>query len=76
MTAPVVVNNTAFVGSSTGNVYGVDVRSGAQVWLGVAPAPINYDSENGGPMPPSGSAAGENLLIVESGTSLVAWRLH
>jgi outer membrane protein assembly factor BamB len=76
LTAPVVVNNTVFVGSSSGNVYGVDATTGTQIWMGVAPAPINSDSENGGPMPPSGPAAGENLLIFVAGYSLVAWQLH
>lgn len=76
ITAPVVVNNTVFVGSGTGNVYGLDLGTGSQVWMGVSPAAINADSENGGPMPPSGPAAGENLLIFVAGTSLVAWQLH
>jgi outer membrane protein assembly factor BamB len=76
VTAPVVVNNTVFVGSGSGNVYGLDVGTGSQIWMGVSPAPINTDSENGGPMPPSSPAAGENLLIFVAGTSLVAWQLQ
>jgi outer membrane protein assembly factor BamB len=76
VTAPVVVNNTVFVGSGSGNVYGVDATGGAQLWMGVSPTPINSDSENGGPMPPSGPAAGENVLIFLAGNSLVAWQLH
>ena len=76
VTAPVVVNNTVFIGEDTGNVYGLDVGTGAKVWTGVAPAPINNDSESGGPMPPSGPAAGENLLVFIAGTSLVAWQLQ
>ena len=76
VTAPIVVNDTALIGSSSGNVYGVDVTTGSQVWMGVSPRPINPDSENGGPMPPSGPAAGENLLIYVAGTSLVAWKVQ
>jgi outer membrane protein assembly factor BamB len=76
VTAPVVVNNTVFVGSSSGKVYGLDAQTGAQVWMGVSPLPINYDSENGGPMPPSGPAAGENLLIFPARNSLVAWQMQ
>jgi len=45
-TAPVVVNNTVLIGSSSGKVYGVDAGSGFQVWMGVSPKPINGDSEN------------------------------
>lgn len=76
VTAPVVVNNTAFVGSSGGKVFGVDVTTGEETWVGVAPGAINADSESGGPQPPSGPAAGENLLIFASGNSLVAWKFQ
>ena len=75
-TAPLVVNNTVFVGSGSGKVFGLDAGSGSQVWMGVSLAPINGDSENGGPMPPSGPAAGENLVIFAAGNSLVAWQLQ
>ena len=73
VTAPLVVNNTVLVGSSSGNVYGLDVGTGAQVWVGMSPLAINPDSENGGPMPPSGPAAGENVLVYLAGNSVVAW---
>lgn len=76
VTAPVVVNSTVFIGAASGKVYGLDANTGAQVWVGVAPTGINNDSENGGPMPPSGPAAGENLLIFVAGNSLVAWPLQ
>jgi hypothetical protein len=64
------------VGSSSGKVYGLDAATGAQVWLGVSPLPINVDSENGGPMPPCGPAAGENTLIFLAGNSVVAWNFQ
>lgn len=73
-TAPVVVDDTAFVGTSGGKVFGVDVMTGTQVWAGDAPAPINNDNESGGPQPPSGPAAGDNYLIFSAGTKLVAWK--
>ena len=76
VTAPVVVNNTVLVGSSSGNVYGLDAGTGAQVWMGVSPQPISNDSENGGPMPPSGPAAGENLLVFLAGNTVVAWKFQ
>lgn len=76
VTAPVVVNDTVFVGSSTGNVYGLDLATGAQAWLGVSPKTIGPDSESGGPQPPSGPAAGEDMLIFTAGDALVAWRLE
>jgi outer membrane protein assembly factor BamB len=76
VTAPVVVNNTVFVGSSSGNVYGLDVGTGSQIWIGVSTTPISPDSETGGPMPPSGPAAGEDLLIFPTGNSIAAWQLQ
>lgn len=75
-TAPVVVNNIVFAGSTSGKVYGVDATTGLQVWLGVAPRGINPDSENGGPQPPAGPAAGENLLVFPSSSSLTAWKFQ
>ena len=76
VTAPVVVNNTVFVGSGSGTVYGLDVGTGSQIWMGLSPLPISADSENGGPMPPSGPAAGENLLIFTARNSLIAWQMQ
>jgi outer membrane protein assembly factor BamB len=76
VTAPIVVNGTVIVGSGSGNVYGVDAGTGAQVWSGVAPQGINQDSESGGPMPPSGPGAGENLLIYLAGYNVVAWKFQ
>jgi outer membrane protein assembly factor BamB len=76
VTAPVVVNDTVFVGSSSGKVYGLNASTGTQIWLGTSPVPITADSENGGPQPPSGPAAGENMLIFTAGNSLVAWQMQ
>lgn len=76
ITAPVVVNNTAFAAADDNKVYAVDVGTGAKTWTGTSPVPLSGDSENGGPMPPSGPAAGENLLIFPAGNSLVAWKLQ
>ncbi|MBS0377451.1 MAG: PQQ-binding-like beta-propeller repeat protein [Proteobacteria bacterium] len=76
ITAPVVVNNTVFAGASDGNVYAVDVTTGAQVWKGTPSPGVSADSENGGPMPPSGPGAGEGLLVFPAGNSLAAWQLQ
>jgi outer membrane protein assembly factor BamB len=76
LTAPVVVNNTVLIGSSSGNVYGLDAGTGSQVWVGVSPQPINVDSESGGPMPPAGPSAGENLLVFLTAHGLVAWQFQ
>ena len=76
ITAPVVVNGTVFVGAQDGDVYGVNASTGAQVWKGTPSPGVSADSENGGPMPPSGPAAGEDLLVFPAGNALAAWQLH
>src|SRR5262249_28500741 len=76
ITAPVVVNGTVFIGSSTGKVYGIDAATGGPVWIGTSPQAIIEDSEDGGPTPPAGPAAGENLLIFHGENSLLAWKFH
>jgi outer membrane protein assembly factor BamB len=76
VTAPVVVNALVFIGSASGKVHGLDMETGAEVWMGQSPIPITNDSENGGPMPPSGPAAGEDMLVFPAGDSVVAWRMQ
>jgi outer membrane protein assembly factor BamB len=70
------VNDTVYVASSDGKVFGRDIHTGVEVWAGQSPEPINYDSENGGPMPPSGPAAGEGVLVFQAGHTVVAWKLE
>jgi outer membrane protein assembly factor BamB len=76
VTAPVVVNDTVFVATDDSKIHGLDVLTGAETWTGQSPVAINYDSENGGPMPPAGPAAGEHLLVFPAGKSIVAWELQ
>jgi hypothetical protein len=52
------------------------VTTGSETWLGVAHQAIDADSENGGPRPPSGPAAGESLLIFPAGNHVVGWKLE
>jgi len=40
-TTPVTTNGILFVGSSTGRLYGVNSRTGAQVWTAVAPGAVS-----------------------------------
>jgi outer membrane protein assembly factor BamB len=76
VTSPVVVNNFVFVGSSSGNLYALDVTSGAQVWtknLGAAIAgPANGGSATQGA---TGLSAGDGLLIVPAGNTVNAFVL-
>ena len=71
-----MVNGTVFVGAQDGDVYGVNASTGAQVWKGTPSPGVSADSENGGPMPPSGPAAGEDLLVFPAGNALAAWQWH
>ncbi len=67
MTSPLVVNQVVFVGSSSGNLYGLDATAGTQLWqvnLGAAlpPGPtFGVDTQV------TALAAGAGLLIVPTG---------
>jgi len=74
VTAPVVVNNYVFVGSSSGTVYALDATSGAELWsknLGAAiPGPVNAAFYS-----MTGFAAGDGLLVVPAGNTVNAFVL-
>ncbi|HEX2086108.1 MAG TPA: PQQ-binding-like beta-propeller repeat protein, partial [Solirubrobacteraceae bacterium] len=70
---PVVVNHVAYIGSSSGTLFGVDLHTGEQVWstvLGTGTC-SSYCSETPGPGAP-GMAVGEGMLLVPVGGRLVA----
>ena len=73
VSAPIVVNGSVFVGSSSGKVYAVDVVTGAQQWFGTTAPMSAPDQWNGGLL--AGPAAGEGLLVVTGGNTVAAWRL-
>jgi outer membrane protein assembly factor BamB len=64
-TAPVVNGGVVYVGSSTGQVYGVSASSGAKLWTGTPSAPTDAGI---GPM-----AVGGGLLVVPKGPALTAF---
>lgn len=76
VTSPIVVNNFVFVGGSSGNLYALDVTTGAQLWtknLGAAIAgPATGGSATQGA---TGLAAGDGLLIVPAGNTVNAFVL-
>jgi outer membrane protein assembly factor BamB len=69
--APVVVNHTIYIGSSSGVLYGLN-GSGQQIWSTQVGAPIPYPDEHN-PVIATGLGAGEGLLIVPTATTLVAY---
>jgi outer membrane protein assembly factor BamB len=71
-TAPVVANGVVYVGSTNGNLYGVDAAQGAQLWTAAAGSAISapdgiFATEL------TGLAIGEGWLLVPAGTRLVAY---
>lgn len=70
--APIVVNQYVFIGSTSGNLYGLDAATGNLIWT--QPLGAQVDSAVGG-IPYSGLAAGDGLLVVPAGTKVTAYTL-
>jgi outer membrane protein assembly factor BamB len=75
VTSPIVVNNYVFVGSSSGNLYGLDGATGEQVWQVNVGATIPAGAGWGAGLQLSGLSAGDDLLVVPAGNSLTAYDL-
>ena len=74
-TPAIVIDQTVFIASTSGNVYGLSATTGAQLWSGNAGAAIAVTNENDFIHPISGLGAGDGYLIVPAGNGLTAWRL-
>lgn len=74
-TAPILVNNYVFVGSSTGVIYGLDAGSGALLWQTTVPGTLTVSGNGYGTLQASGLSAGDGLLIVPAGNTLSAFTL-
>ena len=68
--APLIASGILFVGSGSGRVYGVSLRSGRTVWRGSAGAPVPAPSISG----ITGIAAAEGTLLVPAKGRLIAYR--
>ena len=75
-TSPILVNSTVFIGSSNGNLYGLDAATGAQVWTQSLGAAIPQGATWGHGLPFSGLNAGDGLLMVPAGNTLTAFKLQ
>jgi len=73
ITAPIVVNNFVFVGSSSGNLYAVDAATGALQWTKNLGAPIPGQAFGG--FGTTGLNAGDGLLVVPAGNTVTAYVL-
>lgn len=69
--APVVVNRTIYIGSSSGLLYGLNSR-GQQVWNTQVGAPIPAPDEQNAFLT-TGLGAGDGLLVVPAGAVLAAY---
>ncbi len=72
-TAPIAVGNTAYVGSSSGKLYGLSVQTGKVVWSTNVGASIPAPDEQNVSQPLTGLAAGQGLLVVPAGDELAAY---
>jgi outer membrane protein assembly factor BamB len=75
LTNPIVIDQTAIVGSNSGMVYALDASTGSLIWSGSAGAPIQPPQEINIGQPLSAMAAGEGYLVVPAGSILTAWHL-
>ncbi|HEX9139872.1 MAG TPA: PQQ-binding-like beta-propeller repeat protein, partial [Steroidobacteraceae bacterium] len=75
VTSPILVNQYVFVGSASGNLYGLDAATGAQVWQVNVGAAIPPGAGWLVGIPLSGLAAGDGLLVVPAGNTVTAYTL-
>jgi outer membrane protein assembly factor BamB len=69
--APIIVNQTIYIGSSSGTLFGLNV-SGQQIWSTQVGAAIPAPDEQNGVLT-TGLGAGDGLLIVPAGGVLAAY---
>jgi outer membrane protein assembly factor BamB len=69
--APIIVNQTIYIGGSSGTLFGLNV-SGQQIWSTQVGAPIPGPDEGNATLT-TGLGAGDGLLIVPAGSVLVAY---
>lgn len=71
--APIVVGNHVYVGSSSGMLYAVDAVTGLSSWSGNAGAPIRAPDEHNVMSPVAGLGAGHGLVVAAASNLLVAY---
>jgi len=73
-TAPLVVGGLVFVGSSGGNLYGLDAAAGTTSWSTNVGSSIPAPDEQNVSQPLTGLGAANGTLIVPVGNQLIAFR--
>jgi outer membrane protein assembly factor BamB len=69
--AAIVINGVVYIGSSSGQVYGLDARSGRMLWQAYAGAPI--PPSEGSNYGVTGFGAGGGMLVVPAENKLIAY---
>jgi len=72
--APIVVNGTVYIGSTSGKLYALDGSTGTNVWTGTVGAPVNRPDEQNVSVPLTGLGAGEGLIVVPASNLVVAYQ--
>jgi outer membrane protein assembly factor BamB len=73
VSAPIVVNQRVYVGSSQGTLFALDPATGAQLWSDAVGAAIAAPDEQNVSQPLTGLAAVSDLMVVPASTKLVAY---
>ena len=71
--APIVVNGTVYIGSTSGNLFALNGTTGANGWIGTVGAPVNRPDEHNSGVPLTGLGAGEGLVVVPASNLVVAF---
>jgi PQQ-like domain len=72
--APIVVNGTVYIGSTSGKLYALNESTGTNVWTGTVGAPVNRPDEHNGSEPLTGLGAGEGLIVAPASNLVVAFQ--
>src|SRR5579864_259871 len=72
-TAPLIVGNLVFEGSSGGNLYAINASTGASAWSTSLPSGVPGPGEQNVSQPLAGLGAGEGTLVVPTGSTLTAF---
>lgn len=75
VSAPIMVDQSVIVGSSSGNLYALDAATGKVTWQVKAPAAITAPGEGGATQPDTGLAVADGILAVPAGSTLVAYSI-
>jgi outer membrane protein assembly factor BamB len=73
--APIVIDNSVIVGSGSGMLYAVNAATGTVNWQVQTGGAIYAPDEQNVSQPLTGLAAGDGVLVVPSGTTLIAYAI-